>query len=267
MRYPFKELNMKANVYTAGRAPAGAPRNAVGQPPSPQTKAPRKAVAPKWLVPALLALSVIPLPAGAVRLTELAGGAAITPTNARFFAAPLPVVLHILSAGVFALLGPFQFATGFRRRRPGRHRVIGRVVVASGLLVGLSALWMTLFYARAPGTGELLYAVRLLFGAAMVGSIIVGFAAIRRGDVQGHRAWMLRGYAIGLGAGTQVLTQGIGTVIGGPPTEFSNALLMGAGWGINLAVAEWAIRRHRHPVRSPAADRPTDSPTRRVPRV
>ena len=54
---------------------------------------------------------------------------------------------------------------------------------------------------------------------------------------------MLRGYAIGLGAGTQVLTQGIGALIFGPPTELSVALLMGAGWVINLAVAEWAIRK------------------------
>jgi uncharacterized membrane protein YozB (DUF420 family) len=238
---------MNANVYDEGRSPAVPQRPESGKPPSPKTKAPRKAVAPKWLVPALLALSVIPLAAGAGRLAELAGGAAITPANARFFAMPLPVVLHILSAAVFALLGPFQFATGFRRRRPGWHRVVGRLVVASGLLVGLSALWMTLFYARAPGTGELLYAVRLLFGSAMVGSIIVGFAAIRRRDVQGHRAWMMRGYAIGLGAGTQALTLAAGEMIGGPPSELSRALLMGAGWVINLAVAEWAIRQRPAP--------------------
>jgi hypothetical protein len=33
----------------------------------------------------------------------------------------------------------------------------------------------------------------------MVLSIILGFAAIRRRDIIGHRAWMMRGYAIGLG--------------------------------------------------------------------
>ena len=135
--------------------------------------------------------------------------------------------------------------------------MVGRLVVASGLLVGLSALWMTLFYARAPGAGELLYAVRLLFGAAMLGSIIAGFAAIRRRDVQGHRAWMMRGYAIGLGAGTQVLTQAAGAMILGPPNELSNALLMGAGWVINLAVAEWAIRKRPAPPARTAAAGPS----------
>ena len=58
-----------------------------------------------------------------------------------------------------------------------------------------------------------------------------------------HRAWMTRAYAIGLGAGTQALTLAAGEIIGGPPTELENALLMGAGWMINVAVAEWSIRR------------------------
>ena len=79
-------------------------------------------------------------------------------------------------------------------------------------------------------------------------------AAIRRGDVRQHRAWMMRSYAIGLGAGTQVLTQAVGAMILGPPNALSGALLMGAGWVINLAVAEWAIRkRPARPVRTASA--------------
>ncbi len=121
-------------------------------------------------------------------------------------------------------------------------------------LVGLSALWMTLFYPWPAGDGELLYALRLLFGSAMVVSIVLGFTTIRRGDVRRHRAWMTRAYAIGLGAGTQMLTLWAGEVIAGPPDELSRALLMGAGWMINLAVAEWAIRkRPRRPARTAAA--------------
>ncbi len=230
---------MKANVYDEGRAPDGPQLNKVRNSTSQKTKA-----RAKWLVPAgLLLLSAIPLAAGAFRLTELAGGADITPANARFFASPLPVVLHIVSAAVYAILGAFQFVTSFRRRRPGWHRAAGRLLVLCGLLVGLSGLWMTLFYPWPAGDGALLYALRLLFGSAMVVSIVLGFAAIRRGDVMGHRAWMLRGYAIGLGAGTQALTLAAGELIAGPPSELSRALLMGAAWVINLAVAEWAIRK------------------------
>lgn len=228
--------------------------NELEKPASQKTIAPAKAGSAKWIIAALLLLSAVPLAAGAFRLTELAGSAEITPANARFFASPLPVVLHILSATVFSILGPFQFTTGFRRRRPGWHRAAGRLLVLCGLLVGLSGLWMTLFYPSQDGTGELLFALRLLFGTVMVVSIILGFAAIRRGDVLRHRAWMIRGYAIGLGAGTQVLTQMAGELIAGPPSEFSGALLMGAGWVINLAVAEWAIRKRSAPLARTASD-------------
>jgi uncharacterized membrane protein len=198
-------------------------------------------------VAGLLVFSAMPLAGGVFRLTQLIGGAVITPANARFFASPQPVVVHIVGAAVYALVGAFQFAPGFRRRWPGWHRWAGRLLVVCGLLVGLSGLWMTLFYPWPKGDGALLYAFRLLFGSAMVVSIVLGFTAIRRGDVRGHRAWMMRAYAIGLGAATQMLTQMAGVMIAGPPSELRRALLMGAGWAINLAVAEWAIRRRQAP--------------------
>ncbi|HEV7663106.1 MAG TPA: DUF2306 domain-containing protein [Chloroflexota bacterium] len=186
----------------------------------------------------------------------LAGGPELMPANAHFAASPLPVVLHIVSVSIFAILGAFQFSTGFRRRRPGWHRTAGRLVVASGLLVGLSGLWLTLFYSHPDGSQPLLFALRLLFGSAMVVSIVLGLAAILRRNVQRHRAWMMRGYAIGLGAGTQVLTLSFGDMILGPPTEFSRALLMGAAWVINLAVAEWVIRKRTAPPARTTGKRP-----------
>ena len=192
---------------------------------------------------ALILLSVIPLIFGVLRLNELARGAQITPENARFFASPLPVTLHIVSAGVYALLGALQFVSRLWRRGNGWHRRAGRLLVPCGLVVGVSGIWMTLFYPRPEGASDLLYVLRLLFGSGMVLSILLGFAAIRRRDILQHRAWMMRGYAIGLGAGTQVLTGMAGELIAGPPSELGNALLMGAGWAINLAVAEWVIRR------------------------
>jgi len=238
---------MNANIVDHGSASDLPQRSELGTPMPQKPKAPIKARSAKGLVAALLLLSAFPLAAGAVRLSQLAGGAAITPANARFFASPLPVVLHIVNAGVYAILGAFQFAPAFRRRWPSWHRVAGRLVVACGLLVGLSGLWMTLFYPWPKGDGALLYALRLVFGSAMVVSIVLGFTTIRRGDVKGHRAWMMRGYAIGLGAGTQMLTLMAGEIIAGPPSELSRALLMGAAWVINLAVAEWAIRRRPIP--------------------
>ncbi len=52
---------------------------------------------------------------------------------------------------------------------------------------------------------------------------------------------MARAYALALGAGTQVLTLGIGNAVFGP-SDLTTALMLGAGWGINLAVVEYIIR-------------------------
>ena len=212
----------------------------------PLTKRTTPSTKADWLVPsALIALSAVPFLGGAIRLVGLASGAEITPENARFVAAPLPVVIHILTALLFCILGAFQFAPGFRRRRPGWHRRAGRLLVLCGLAAGLSGLWMTQFYPLDPHVqGDLLYGFRILFGSAMVLSIVMGLSAILRRNIARHRAWMIRGYAIGQGAGTQALTALLWLLFFGTPSELTRDLLMGASWVINIAVAESIIRRN-----------------------
>ncbi len=200
-----------------------------------------------WLIPAgLIALSLVPAIAGSVRLSQLASGAAITPENARFFAAPLPVVLHIPAAILYSIVGAFQFSRGFRRRHRGWHRAAGRILVPLGLVVALSGLWMAHFYAWPAGDGQILYAERLVVGVAMVAALVLAVSAIRRRDFVAHGNWMTRAYAIGLGAGTQVITHLPWFMLTDVrPGETARAVMMGAGWGINILAAEWIIRR-RH---------------------
>ncbi len=246
---------MKTKVSAEARASDVPQPNEFGKPSSRKTKTPATASSAGWLVTAgLLMLSFIPIAGGIFRITQLAGGAQITPANAWFFASPLPVVLHIVSVTVFSLLGAFQFAPAFHRRRPAWHRAAGRVLIPFGLVAVLSGLWMTLFYPWAEGDGVILYGLRLLFGTLMLGSILLGVAAIGRRDFVRHGNWMMRGYAIGLGAGTQALTQLPWFVLFGKPNEFTKALLMGAGWVINLVVVEWIIRKRQLlPVRTASA--------------
>lgn len=195
-----------------------------------------------WRVPiALVALGTVPVIAGSLRLVELSGGAGALPSNARYDASPLPVVLHIVCATVFAIVGAFQFSPRLRRRRSNWHRRAGRVLVVAGLGVALSALWLNHFFPRADATRAVLYPLRMAFGAAMVATIVLGFVAARRRDFARHRAWMIRSYAIGIVAGTQVFTLGIGGAIFGTG-DVTTALLLAAAWAINLAVAERTIR-------------------------
>jgi len=208
-----------------------------------------------WPVPAaLVALSAIPLAAGSLRLVQLAGGPELIPADDRFSGFPAALVVHIVGAAVFALVGAFQFVPRIRRHHRAWHRRAGRVVAGAGLAVAGSALWLTLIYEPQPGTGDLLYVLRLAFGSTMAGCLVLGFAAIRRRDIAAHGAWMIRAYAIGLAAGTQVFTEGIGGAIL-DTGEVRMDLARGAGWVVNLVVAEWAIRRPTSARRRRAAHR------------
>src|SRR5262245_27758948 len=95
---------------------------------------------------ALVVLSLVPTFGGITRLMSLARPAAGSPDNARFLHAPVPVVIHILSATLFCILGAFQFSRGFRLRWPDLHRRAGRMLAICGLLAGATGLWMTAFY-------------------------------------------------------------------------------------------------------------------------
>jgi uncharacterized membrane protein len=191
---------------------------------------------------ALIVLSLVPVVFGFVRLVEIVGGPQVMPENPRIEASPVPVVFHVLGAAVYAFVGAFQFSARLRRRHLGWHRKAGRVLLVAGSVVALSGLWMTLFYSNAPG-GTLLWAVRLTVSTAMFAFIVLGFAAIRRHDVPAHRAWMIRAYALGLGAGTQIFTEGIGEAIAGTG-DLSKGISVSSAWEINAAIAEWAVRRH-----------------------
>jgi uncharacterized membrane protein len=195
-----------------------------------------------WVPPALLALALIPVAGGTGRLIEVLGGPEVLPTDARFTASPIPLIVHIVAAVVYAVFGAFQFSARLRRRHPGWHRRAGRLLVGLGLAVAFSGLWMTLAYPQKEGTGDILWATRLLVSSGMGASLLLGVVAIRKRNITRHRAWMTRAYALALGAGTQAFTVGFGEALFGTGVVRTD-LMMAAAWAINLAIAEWIIRR------------------------
>jgi hypothetical protein len=93
----------------------------------------------------------------------------------------------------------------------------------------------------------------------------LGVSAVRRRDIGAHRAWMMRAYALGMGAGTQVFTHVPLMIAPSLRSELSRAIAMGTGWAINALVAEFFIQRSVHPEaagnqRMPASRRPAAVP-------
>lgn len=197
-----------------------------------------------WIPAALVVLSLVPAIGGGVRLAQLLGGGVVTVENARFFAAPTPVLIHIPAALVFSFLGALQLWPSFRRAYPRWHRVTGRVLLPAALLVPVSGLWMTLTYPWPTGDGVAVFVERLVFGVAMLSSVILGLRALVGRRFAEHGDWMIRAYAIGMGAGTQALTHLPWFLfVDLKPGETPRAVMMGLGWVINIVVAELVIRR------------------------
>lgn len=203
--------------------------------------APTRARRDWWIPASLLLLAAVPSASGVARLVDLSGGR--TEENARFLDLPLPILVHILGATTYLVLGAFQLMPSLRRTRPRWHRWSGRVLVPAGVAGGLSGMWMAVWSDLPSYDNEALMWLRLLFGSVMVGGLVLGLLAIRRRDVRTHQRWMARAYAVAQGAGTQALVLGPVVVVAGQPSGNLKAVGMGAAWVINLVVAEWLVRR------------------------
>jgi uncharacterized membrane protein len=119
--------------------------------------------------------------------------------DASFARHALLTMVHIVPGLIFVLLGPLQFVKALRTRRPRLHRVMGRLVLASGLVTGVTALVMT---TRMAIGGALESAAIALFGALFLIALVRAFVCIRQRQVARHREWMIRAFAIGLAVAT-----------------------------------------------------------------
>jgi uncharacterized membrane protein len=108
-------------------------------------------------------------------------------------------MVHIIPGLLFLVLGPLQFVRRLRSRLPRWHRWTGRVVLASGAIIGTTALMMSPQMAIG-GANET--AATMLFATFFLFALVRAWASIRSGRVALHREWMIRAFAIGLAVST-----------------------------------------------------------------
>jgi hypothetical protein len=114
------------------------------------------------------------------------------PLNPEFARHLLWVSLHALPGSLALLIGPFQFPAGFRARRPGWHRVLGRIYLLSVLMAG--GVGVVAAFASMSGPSAKLGLLVLAGVWLFTGMQAYRTARARRFDA--HRVWMIRNYAL-----------------------------------------------------------------------
>ncbi|MFJ4096367.1 DUF2306 domain-containing protein [Kitasatospora sp. NPDC089913] len=148
------------------------------------------------------------------------------------------LVLHVGGGVVAILLGPWQFLPRLRTRRPGLHRLTGRLYLLAVLAAGVGGLLMAprgLVGPVAP-IGFTGLALLLLISSALA------WRAARRRDTRRHAAWAIRSFALIMAAATLRVWLPV-MDLAGVPFEQAYATAAWTCWLINLVVAEHLIAR------------------------
>ncbi len=195
---------------------------------------------------ALFLLALIPVLTGISILISMQHGTlnSLTEPQDLIRRASYPWALsgHIIGGSALLILGFAQFSAQLRRACPGCHRWTGRALILLGVFFALSSLWMNLSANAMPGSA-LHDGAQNLVAVLFLIVLGLGLAAIRRGDVVRHRVWMLRAYALTLGAATQTVMLLPVFLLFGLPEGLLVDLVFISGWGINLGVGELILRR------------------------
>lgn len=149
------------------------------------------------------------------------------------------LLLHIIGSMLALLLGPFQFVSKMRKGTfLSLHRWMGRLYLLGVLAGGIGGLYLSLLaYGGLP--------TRLGFASLGILWLWTGFIAytkIRNREIEQHRAWMIRNYALTFAAVTLRLWLPLFDALG---MDFLTGYTIVAwlSWIPNLIITEIAFNR------------------------
>lgn len=144
---------------------------------------------------------------------------------------------HIIFGGLALLIGWIQFNDKLRIKRVELHKKIGKVYMISVLISGICSVYISFF-----ATGGFISMLGFFsLGIIWLTSTGLGFKAIKKGDIQSHKKYMIFSYSACFAAVTlRIWLPLLTTLIG----EFVGAYRVVAWlcWIPNLIVAYFIIR-------------------------
>jgi uncharacterized membrane protein len=150
--------------------------------------------------------------------------------------------IHMVTGALLVVLGFIQFLPWIRVHRPTLHRWNGRAFIAVGSAAALSGVWMNIVFYQGAVFQRL---GGYFFGVGVLVSAVLGFLAIRRGDVWTHREWMSRAMAVAIAAGLQRVFMEAWFYTIGPLDDHAIGFCLWMAAGIVLSLNELMLRRLR----------------------
>ena len=151
---------------------------------------------------------------------------------------------HVVPGLLLALLLPIQFSASVRRRWPALHRRLGRGLAVAGLVAGITGYAMVVD----PVGGALEVSAILVYATVFLGALVTAWIQIRRGNVAGHREWMIRAMAVVLGIAATRPVIGLffatGAATGLSPAQFFGPAFW-VGFSATAVAGEWYVRASR----------------------
>jgi uncharacterized membrane protein len=147
------------------------------------------------------------------------------------------LVTHVVSASVALLVGPWQFLKSLRTARRELHRRIGWVYVIAVLIGWISSIPVAL---HAP-SGVPAQAGYIVLGLAWITTTSLGLLTAIRGQLEEHRRWMTRSYALACGSITLRLILPV-CLVSGMSFKHAEPLSVWACWIMNLCIAQYLLK-------------------------
>ncbi len=203
----------------------------------------RRLSGPVMVPVALYLATLLTILLAVVQVVQIPLGA-LPEDSQRLEVVPVWHFMHVLGGATFGILGPIQFGRVLMHKYGRLHRALGRVFVAAGAMISLSSLGLLWHF---PNTySQIVSGGRLVFGIALGAALVIAMRAIWQRNVTRHRNWMIRAYAIGMGAtAVTMVFFPIYAVTGQPPTGVAADIAFMGSWTACVVFAEVLIRRGR----------------------
>ena len=153
---------------------------------------------------------------------------------------------HITFGGLALLIGWLQFSNTLRVKKTELHRILGKIYVISVLISGICGLFIAL-----NATGGIISILGFFtLGLTWLTTTILGFKAIKKGNIKSHENFMIFSYAACFAAVTLRIWLPLLTIAIG---EFNSAYRIVAWlcWVPNLIVAFLIVRDKRKHIIKP----------------